>query len=163
MTNLLACSMADRIAAFAPVSGAYPPNPYPGGCQPARPVPILEIHGTGDEIVPYDGQPARQLLPIPEWLAGWAARDGCTKGPTALVGPAILTAFEWSGCKSDAIIIHYRIEREGHVWPPNIFTMPGSNADHRISASSLIWSFFEQHTLPAPLTGPSPHGSVPVG
>jgi polyhydroxybutyrate depolymerase len=32
MTNLLACRLAERIAAFAPVSGSYPP--VPGGCHP---------------------------------------------------------------------------------------------------------------------------------
>src|SRR5947209_746090 len=46
MTNVLACTLAGRLAAFAFVSGSYPP--YPGGCHPIRPVPLLEFHGTSD-------------------------------------------------------------------------------------------------------------------
>ena len=80
MTNVLACTLAGRLAAFAPVSGSYPP--YPGGCHPVRPVPILEFHGTADPIVPYNGSARKRYPPILTWLQGWATRDGCTRGPT---------------------------------------------------------------------------------
>jgi len=42
-----------RIAAVATVSGQLVAEP--GGCRPSRPVPILAVHGTGDEVIPYGG------------------------------------------------------------------------------------------------------------
>src|SRR5690606_20552243 len=42
MSSVLACSMADRFVAVAPVAGVI----HPEGCEPSRPVPVLAIHGT---------------------------------------------------------------------------------------------------------------------
>ena len=147
MTNVLACTLAGRLAAFAPVSGSYPA--YPGGCHPVRPVPILEFHGMADRIVPYNGSMSRQLPPILAWLQGWATRDGCTMGPTVFYKQANVTGLEWTNCQGNAIVIEYRISGEGHVWPHVSFNKPGGTAVSSLSASALIWSFFQQHPLPA--------------
>jgi polyhydroxybutyrate depolymerase len=90
MTGYLACRLAGRIAAFAPASGNF--YDIPGHCHPIRPAPILDFHGTADTVVPYDGISASQspewpLPSIPEWLAGWAARDGCIRGPIVSCRP----------------------------------------------------------------------------
>jgi pyruvate/2-oxoglutarate dehydrogenase complex dihydrolipoamide dehydrogenase (E3) component len=50
--------------------------------------------------------------------------------------------------KGNAIILHYRISGEGHVWPHVTFNVPGGTAVSSLSASALIWSFFQQHPLP---------------
>lgn len=138
MTNLLACEMADRIAAFAPVSGAY--HLLPGGCHPQRPAPILELHGTSDYIVPYSGSKKKDLPPIAQWLQGWAKRDGCTTGPTLFFKETNVTGEEWTGCREDAMVVHYRIQGEGHMWPRTIFKA-------HVDATTLIWSFFKTHPL----------------
>jgi polyhydroxybutyrate depolymerase len=148
MTNVLACTLAGRLAAFAPVSGSYPP--YPGGCHPVRPVPLLEIHGTADRIVPYNGRMSRQLPPILAWLQGWATRDGCTKGPTVFYKQANVMGLEWTNCRGNATIVQYRISGEGHIWPFVTFNEPGGptgNSVKALTASALIWSFFQQHPL----------------
>ena len=63
-TNLLACdaTASKRIAAFAPVSGAYYQDvpedacnaeTVPIECNPGRcPIPIIEFHGTADTTIP---------------------------------------------------------------------------------------------------------------
>jgi len=145
MTNVLACTLAGRLAAFAPVSGAYPP--YPGGCHPVRPVPLLEFHGTADPIVPYSGNARKGYPPILTWLQGWATRDGCTMGPTVFYKQVNVTGLEWTNCQGNAIVIQYRISGEGHVWPRATFNKPGGTAVSSLSASALIWSFFQQHPL----------------
>ena len=139
MTNVLACTLAGRLAAFAPVSGSYPP--YPGGCHPVRPVPLLELHGTADPIVPYNGSARKQLPPLLAWLQGWATRDGCTRGPTVFYKQANVTGLEWTVCQGNATVIQYRISGEGHVWPHVSFNKPGGTAVSSLSASALIWSF----------------------
>jgi polyhydroxybutyrate depolymerase len=49
MANWLACELAGRIAAFASISGGF--RTEPGGCHPSRPVSILDLHNTGDQLV----------------------------------------------------------------------------------------------------------------
>jgi len=149
MTNVLACTLAGRLAAFAPVSGSYPP--YPGGCHPVRPVPILEFHGTADRIVPYNGSQSRQLPSILAWLEGWATRDGCAMGPAVFYKQVNVTGLEWTDCRGNATVVHYRIQGEGHRWPSITFKEPGGTTGtivKALSVSALIWSFFQQHPLP---------------
>jgi polyhydroxybutyrate depolymerase len=52
MSNRLGCDRADVFAAIAPVSGTLGANV---ACNPSRPVAVLEVHGTADPIVPFDG------------------------------------------------------------------------------------------------------------
>jgi polyhydroxybutyrate depolymerase len=147
MTNELACKMADRIAAFAPVSGAYPP--LPGGCDPTRPVPILEIHGTTDRVVPYNGSPIKGYPPIQQWLQSWVQHDGCKVGPTIFTNTDELTGERWTGCRDNATIVHYAIHAMGHTWPIAYRTIlhKGQHVT-AFDATTTIWAFFQDYTLP---------------
>jgi polyhydroxybutyrate depolymerase len=142
MVGLLACQLSDRIAAFAPVSGEfYAPQ---GGCDPSRPIPMLEIHGTADQTVSYGGIPEtvnlQMPLPsIPMWLGAWAARDSCADEPTTSATDAGVTTMEWGGCAANGTVIHYRIEGGGHNWPPNL---------RGRSVAAVLWDFFQAHPLP---------------
>jgi poly(3-hydroxybutyrate) depolymerase len=72
MTYYAATKIADKIAAFAPVSG------YPlGGIAPtnsSRPIPIIHAHGIDDGYVPYNNVQTSCLDP-------WIARNGCPSTP----------------------------------------------------------------------------------
>ena len=116
LVDLLACRLAGRIAAFAPVCGDF--FTLPGGCHPSRPVPLLYIHGTADPLLPYYtgvSSPDWPLPPIPQWLQQWALRDGCTTGPVIFLQQPKVTGEQWSDCKRDSIVVHYRIEGGGHA------------------------------------------------
>ncbi len=151
MTNLLACVMPNRLAAFASVSGAYPPDPYAGGCQPDRPVSILEIHGTSDEIVPYIGRYRDGIPSVPTWLEEWAARDGCAQNPVTFYEQGHVTGLEWTHCKGNATVIHYRITGGAHVWPAGEIVTGGTAGGRPLTASQLIWQFFQERSLPEAL------------
>jgi polyhydroxybutyrate depolymerase len=142
MTGYLACRLAGRIAAFAPASGNF--YDIPGHCHPSRPAPILDFHGTADTVVPYVGLPASEspdwpLPSISEWLAGWAARDGCTGGPDVFLQISGVTGEQWAGCRGQSVVIHYRLNGVGHTLPPTI---------NGTSTPLLIWDFFQSHPLP---------------
>lgn len=149
MTSVLACRMARRIAAFAPVSGSY--YPLTGGCAPGRPVPILEFHGTNDYTVPYNGRPGQDELATQDWLQAWAARDGCAHGPSRLFAQAGVTELAWSDCQGGVTVEHYRITGGVHVWPGGLPSSRLPPPDRRVSAIALIWQFFAAHPLPASL------------
>ena len=56
----------DKIAAFVPVSG-YPMGDK--GAYSARPVPIMHVHGTGDDVCVFSG--------VQPTLDNWIKRNGC--------------------------------------------------------------------------------------
>jgi polyhydroxybutyrate depolymerase len=146
MTNVLACKLAGRISAFASVSGAYPV--VPGGCHPVRPVPFIELHGTGDSTVPYNGSFFKGYAPVPLWLRQWAERDGCSSDPTIFFHQANITGEKWTGCREHVTIIHYRIAGMGHVWPRHII-VHYHNQITDLNATTLIWAFFQNYPLPS--------------
>jgi polyhydroxybutyrate depolymerase len=146
MTNELACKLADRIAAFAPVSGAYPQ--LPGGCDPARAVPILEIHGTQDPIVPYNGSPVKGYPPITQWLQEWTQRDDCKQGPTIFMNTRRVTGERWTGCRDDATLVHYAIHGLGHAWPTTHYiVLRNGQYATSFNATTSIWAFFRDYKL----------------
>lgn len=143
VTNLLACRLAGRIAAFAPLSA----NAYaiPGGCHPGRPVPLLDMHGTADAVLPYNGIPVSvnpdwPLPSLSSFMQMWATLDGCTHGPDIFLREPKVTGMQWTGCKGNVSVVHYRIEGGGHVWPPLI---KGK------TPAEVMWQFFSQYPLPA--------------
>jgi polyhydroxybutyrate depolymerase len=144
MTEMLACYMSGRIAAIAPVSGNYYTDSKGQGCHPGRPLSVLEIHGTADGVVPYDGIGRPEsggwpLLPIPDFMAGWAARDGCTTGPTVFLDSGDVTGLRWEGCRAGVGVVHYRWNGGGHGAPARIGDVPANEA---------VWRFLSAYSLP---------------
>jgi polyhydroxybutyrate depolymerase len=145
--NLLACDMSDRIAAFAPVSGSYvtPADQ----CHPDRPVPIMEFHGTADAVVHYDGNPRKHEPAISNWLANWAARDGCAATPTNQAqsnSPVI--RYQWQGCDAGSSVVHYKLTGGIHAWPTESFDELSNGRIVQTNAAHIIWNFFNDHPLP---------------
>lgn len=143
-TGVLACRMSERIAAFAPVSGAF--YPQGGDCEPDRAAPILDFHGTADGTIPYDGDPAKGLPPIPDWLASWAERNDCADEPVVRDHGNGVQVSTWRGCDRGSAVVHYRVEGLGHDWPsthPN----PDSDEPAVLDATPIVLDFFDRHPL----------------
>lgn len=144
LVGVLACQLAGRIAAFAAVSGQFF-FPLPGGCHPARPVPIMEFHGTSDTVVPYNG--TSLTASIPAWIRGWTATDRCASDPATFFDEADVVGQEWTNCARGSVFIHYRIQDGGHTWPGSPLPSKAGRTTHTISATPLIWEFFSEHHL----------------
>ncbi|MEV4315894.1 alpha/beta hydrolase-fold protein [Actinocrispum sp. NPDC049592] len=138
--GVLACRMPDRFAAFAPVSGAF--YPQGGDCNPSQHAAIIDFHGTADTTIPYNGNPAKGLPSIQDWLAAWAQRDGCKPVPVTTTPQQGVQVQRWKSCD----LVHYQIQGAGHVWPstkPN----PDSQTPTVMDATPVIWDFFRTHQL----------------
>src|SRR5690606_1227667 len=61
MSYELACALGYRITAVASVTGAMPKN-RPSTCNPPHPVPAMQIHGTADPTVPYNGNAQQESI-----------------------------------------------------------------------------------------------------
>ncbi|HEX6818626.1 MAG TPA: PHB depolymerase family esterase [Ktedonobacterales bacterium] len=156
LVEMLACQLSDRLAAFAPVAGDY--MAQPGGCHPSRAVSLLEIHGTADPIIPYEGSPVLGYPDIGAWLQDWATRDGCTADPTtSSTGPGVIVE-RWSACRNASTIQHDRLLDIGHGWPggtaqailptPSATPQPTPEAGAKtFDADTAIWQFFATRVL----------------
>ena len=147
LTGLLACRMADRITAIAPVAGAF----YPGtgeNCRPARPVPVIAFHGTADATIPYTGDAARGLPAISDWVAGWAERNGCRAQPPVQRIEPDVTVSRWVGCAKGADVRHLAVDGGGHTWPGADSYSGGGVTTQTIEAHEVLWEFLRRHQLP---------------
>ena len=57
MSYHLACNLSSKIAAVASVTGSMSRETF-NSCDPSHPTPVLQIHGTIDGTVPFDGNSA---------------------------------------------------------------------------------------------------------
>ncbi|MFI6694312.1 alpha/beta hydrolase family esterase [Streptomyces sp. NPDC050433] len=146
-TGLLACRMADRIAAVAPVAGAFYPDTGEN-CRPSRPVPVIDFHGTGDVTIPYAGDPERGLPAIPDWTAEWADRNDCRARPhTSAIEPDI-TITRRTGCDHGAEVRHVAVKDGGHTWPGADSYSGGGYVTETIEAHEVMWQFLRQYRTP---------------
>jgi polyhydroxybutyrate depolymerase len=132
----LACDRSDRIAAVVSVAGA---EGVPR-CAPDRPVSVLEIHGTADQVVPY-----RVVVP---WLRAWARRDGCPRAARRQALGARVARLSWGPCRGGSQVVHLRIVGGRHQWPGASPPDPGPAAP--LSAAEVAWRFLRGKRLAPP-------------
>ncbi|MFF4412249.1 alpha/beta hydrolase family esterase [Streptosporangium sp. NPDC001559] len=148
-TGLLACRMADRIAAIAPVAGAF----YLGtrdNCSPTRAVSVIDFHGTNDGTIPYGGDTDRDLPDIQSWVFEWVVRNDCARRASyQSVSPDIAISL-WGNCTEDAEVEHVAIDGGGHTWPGAQAESGGSGTTTQtIKAHEVLWDFLLRHQLPS--------------
>ena len=115
-------------------------------------MPVLEIHGTADTTMPYNGGTLLQFMAIPTLLNSWVQRNGCNPTPTVTAVPDVNTAdgctaerSVWAGGRNGSVVEHFRIIGGGHTWPGSAFPIGVTNQD--ISASREVWRFVRRYRL----------------
>jgi polyhydroxybutyrate depolymerase len=138
MSARLACDAADLVSAAAPVAGGYGSLP---GCRPARPVAILEIHGTGDQVVPYAGKGSDGFGKVSRFLAQWRRLDGCPAAVRRAAPRHGVAELTWAPCRAGTAVVHERIAGEPHGWPGQ------DDLDGRrgFSSTARTWAFLSAH------------------
>jgi polyhydroxybutyrate depolymerase len=150
MSHELACDMADTFAAIAPVSGVL--GIPTSSCKPSRPVPVLDMHGTADPVVPYDGGPALKLLPpiqfmsVDDTMAFWRTSNGCLGAPTVAYQYGDATCQLWGDCNGGADVELCTLNGDGHQWPGSPVVVPGlGNESTSIDGTAYIVDWFVKH------------------
>jgi len=157
MSYTLACSLSDRIAAIASVTGSMNVDQNQT-CNAQHPTPVMEIHGTADLTVPYDGGTFMEA--IPNVLSYWVNFNNCNATPvitdvpnTNLTDGCTAVHYLYSGGTNGVDVEHYKIIDGGHTWPGSIFTIGVTNND--FIASKKIWQFFLQYDINGRIQGNS--------
>lgn len=149
MSYHLACELSERIAAIASVTGTMNVN-QPGTCSPSHPMPVMEIHGTADATVPYNGNPLFSTTPAA--VAYWVNYNDCetppviTNVPDTDGGDGCTAEHQvYSGGNNGATVEHFKIINGEHTWPGSAFVLGVTNQD--IDASNEIWRFFSKYDI----------------
>lgn len=160
--NVLACDpvLSKRIAAFAPVSGAYYVDTLPCNsstvkipCSAARnDIPILAFHGGNDTTIAYfGGERKDECLPaLPHFIQEWVIRDGL--GDYNVTRPLAADTLAYTfgrGLQAGLVSLIYE-SNIGHDWPSTKPNADNSVAGHHVAnynATPIILDFFESHPL----------------
>ena len=142
-THRLGCEAADLFAAIAPVAGVN----ITFDCNPARPMPIIDFHGTDDQLVPYGGNSKNFQPGVVDTFKNWGERNGCTDAPSESFHHDSATCQTYAKCKSGVKVTLCTLTGEGHCWPGPATCMYGV-PDADLSANDAMWTFFQEFSLP---------------
>jgi polyhydroxybutyrate depolymerase len=160
MSERLGCEMADRLRGIAAVAGTVPAD-IAQSCSPARGVAVLQIDGTDDPIMPYNGGKVADfggrgeggiVLSVQQTLDLWRRLNACpAPSPAADLQQRATpdgTFVTWTGagpCKDGAAVGFYQIAGGGHAWPVGSQYLPAmivGKASRQLDASAAILDFF---------------------
>lgn len=151
LSYYLACRLSHKIAAIASVTGSMIPSVIQS-CNPQRSMPVMEIHGTADNVVPFDG--AQGLAaPVDSVITFWTNNNKCMTGPSLIQMPntnindgSTVEKYIYSDCQENMEVVLYKIIGGGHTWPGANLIIGATNQD--INANVEIWNFFKKYSLP---------------
>ena len=149
MSFLLACQLSEKIAAVASVTGSMTQDTF-DDCNAQLPTPVLQIHGTEDDVVLYNEN--NLSLPIPDVISYWVDHNNCETTPTTTTLPDVDVSdgstIEYSVYEDGDNGItteHMKVIGGGHTWPGSVLNTAGTNQD--IDASMEIWLFFSRYDI----------------
>ena len=145
----LACELSHRIAAIASVTGTMNVG-QSATCDPSHPMPVMEIHGTADDVVAYDGNIF--FASTPSVVDFWVSKNQCETPATFTAIPdtdlsdaSTAEHYLYPNGNSGVSVEHFKIIGGAHTWPGSAFGGAGTNQD--IKASEEIWRFFSQYDI----------------
>ena len=125
MAHRLACDHADQVAAVVSVAGAQALDP--AECRPSHGVSVLQIHGTADATIRYDGGsiiPGQSYPSAEQTVGTWRELEHCSAGPGLLGVPldgdptlpgAETARVSWStGCADASEVALWTVDGGGH-------------------------------------------------
>lgn len=163
MSQRLACELSDRITAIASVAGSVVYEQL-DNCTPDRAVPNLQIHGTNDGVVAYEGVP--MFAPsITELTEFWVDYNNCSVEADTIDLPNIdltdsstVKRLEYNDGDEGAKVWLYIVENGEHSWPGAPYDFDDNITNRDFNASQHIWEFFAQFEHP----NPKPVGSASI-
>ena len=124
----LGCEMSETFAAIASVAG---PMEY-HNCQPQQAVSVIHIHGSKDNLVRFNGGGEYGTSPVKYGIDTWVALNECKEGSLGDINGT--KYYTYKPCQDGTGVELYKIKDGKHSW-----------FDNGISATEIIWDFFETH------------------
>lgn len=139
IATLLPCRTDVTWAAVGGVGGIFGPE----ACDHRGRAPLVYLHGTADQIVPYTGGPTPigTIGAVQRTLQAWAAHAGCRPDPSESVATPGTVVQDWGPCDAGLAMHTYVLDHWGHTWP-----RPTADFDVP-DATAVLWEFFQAHPL----------------
>lgn len=135
----LACYLSDKIAAIGSVAGTMMGETLEN-CNPSHPTPMINLHGTSDGTVPYDG--GQGLEAIDAVLSYWIDFNNTSMRPTTNSVNDSGTTIEhqvYADGDNGVSVEHYKVINGEHVW----FDMNYEG----VNTSQLIWNYVSRYDI----------------
>ncbi len=162
---LLGCQASEYFRAIAPNAGIMMEWIFET-CEPERPIPLLEIHGTNDNVSWWDGDIDNvdgwgSYVGVDEAIQLWKEINSCTGFMVDTLpdiyendGSYVITEKYLNGVNNNEVWL-YKIVNGGHDWP-------GVWGNMDIHASDVIWEFFNQFSLDYQIGDVDYSGSIDI-
>jgi polyhydroxybutyrate depolymerase len=109
----LSCELPDRFAAVVPVAAGYRAlDPCPANAR----FDFLDIHGTADTVVPYNGKKPDRKGSVPRYTSRVAQRDGCSAKRVS-TAQRLVTKTVYRGCDDGLRVQALKLTGTDHGWP----------------------------------------------
>ena len=147
---LLSCEASTTFRAAAPIAGVMMEWIF-DSCSPENPIPILEIHGTNDDVSLWNGDLENvggwgAYMAVDTTFQFWSEINLCSNVITDTLdnsniqdGSYVITEKHTQGLNNQEVWL-YKIVNGGHDWP-------GSWGNMDIDASEELWQFFNHFKL----------------
>lgn len=149
MSYELACQLSERIAAVASVTGSITTS-YLALCNAQHPMPVMQIHGTNDGTVDYNG--TFIFEPIESVINYWIQFNNCDTNAVFNAIPDVVTTdnctaehYVYPNGNNGVEVEFYKIINGGHSWPGAPLNLNTTNMDFQ--ANQEIWRFFRKYKL----------------
>ena len=154
MAYRLGMEKADRFAAICAVASAKGTSKP----LPARPVPVLHIHGLWDTNAPYTGGigptsvSQHEHESVYDTMFWWCDANGLLKQQYLWRVYRQYVVGKWDNARrnSGAPVELYLLRDGGHTWPGGVDVTPnaGTGPVSSFSANETMWTFFKRFKLP---------------
>jgi polyhydroxybutyrate depolymerase len=149
MSYHMACAMNDRIAGIGCLAGTMPEVDIQN-CDPQYATPVIHMHGTADDVVPYSANPIPTLSLVPATVAFWQNVHACDEEPVESTIPntaddnITIDRFEYINCATDRPLELWRLNNAGHIY----LTEPLNDITQVVE----VWKFLNRFSHPNPAT-----------
>lgn len=150
MSHALACQSGHRFAAIASVAGTMTNGTF-NNCSPSVPIPVMQIHGTTDAIVNYNGGFGNTS--VEQVINYWVSYNNLPKAPSIqnypdlVIEGSTVEAVIYSDGPDNPEVRLLRILGGGHTWPGFTGFFGLGNVNQDIRAEVEIWNFFSRFSL----------------
>lgn len=143
---LSACQLSHKFAAVASAGGSMTFEML-GDCNPGRPVPVLQLHGTEDDWVYYDQIDTfyNSALDVIDY---WVTHNECNTEPVieavenqSDTDNSTVEVFTYSGETECQKVVHYRVNGAGR------YAWPGASGNFDFEFAEALWTFFSGYSL----------------
>lgn len=109
-----ACEASDLISGIVSISGVN--NFDQISCHPSKAISILQIHGTSDRVIKYEGNTKRNIPSALQSITPWATLNHCNNEKLSIFSniDKEITSMGWNQCSQGKSVLLWSVKNRKH-------------------------------------------------